>query len=553
MPLNNLSITVLVGALSVAVNLLLGLVVYINDRKSLTSQIFGALNIILAFYLISNILGTLRTEYEEKLFWVRLVMVSAVLLGTIFHYFIRVFPARSLKLSIFEKIFSPAVTIAVVFLSLTQYVFSGLIIVDPAGVPTPIIKPGIFIFGIVVFTYTLSGIYLLIRKFINSEGLVKNQIRFLLIGTIGMFGAFLLLNFVAVVALETTFFINFTPLYISIFIIFAAYAILKHHLFNVKVVATELLTFALWILLLIRLLAARDTYDIIIGVILFTGALALGILLIRSVLQEVKIREQVQKLAIDLDLANHDLKRLDEAKTDFISIASHQLRTPLSIIKGYISMIQEGTFGKVEEKLADPLHKVYVSNERLINLVSDLLDLSRMERGKMQFEFAPIRLGDVVETLVNDFKIVAKSKKMRFEWKRGEANDLIQGDFNKLRQIILNFIDNAFKYTPSGTVTVSLEEEGGNIKLLVSDTGPGLTQEEEHALFQKFSRGKEQGRVHTEGLGLGLYVAKLIAEAHGGSLGVSSPGKGKGSTFYLTIPRFIEPHPTPSTEFIENI
>src|SRR3989338_8659955 len=301
MPLNNLSITVLVGALSVAVNLLLGLVVYINDRKSLTSQIFGALNIILAFYLISNILGTLRTEYEEKLFWVRLVMVSAVLLGTIFHYFIRVFPARSLKLSIFEKIFSPAVTIAVVFLSLTQYVFSGLIIVDPAGVPTPIIKPGIFIFGIVVFTYTLSGIYLLIRKYINSEGLVKNQIRFLLIGTIGMFGAFLLLNFVAVVALETTFFINFTPLYISIFIIFAAYAILKHHLFNVKVVATELLTFALWLTLLVITVNTNTLGDLLLHSIVFVASVVVGIFLIRSVMKEVDTREKMEELAGELE------------------------------------------------------------------------------------------------------------------------------------------------------------------------------------------------------------------------------------------------------------
>jgi signal transduction histidine kinase len=268
----------------------------------------------------------------------------------------------------------------------------------------------------------------------------------------------------------------------------------------------------------------------------FIGSLALGILLIRSVLQEVKLRERMEKLAVDLEVANADLKRLDEAKSDFISIASHQLRTPLSIIKGYISMMREGTFGQLADRVRDPLEKVYVSNERLINLVNDLLDLSRMERGRMQFDMKAMHLNDIVEPMVTDFQIVAKNKKMELIWQKDFKSDAISGDTNKIRQIILNLIDNAFKYTPSGSVTVRLAQEGDAIRFTVTDTGPGLSEEESRKLFQKFVRGKEQKAAHTEGLGLGLYVAKLIAEAHGGSIGATSPGKGKGSTFFLLLP-----------------
>jgi hypothetical protein len=177
----------------------------------------------------------------------------------------------------------------------------------------------------------------------------------------------------------------------------------------------------------------------------------------------------------------------------------------------------------------------------LINLVSDLLDLSRMERGKMQYEFAPVRLGEIAEGIVLDFEKVAHDKGLKFLWNRGKVNDLIKGDAGKLRQIVLNLVDNAIKYTAAGGIIVAIDSpSSGEVRFSVTDTGPGLTHEEAHALFQKFSRGQQESKSHTEGLGLGLYVAKLIAGAHGGELSVTSPGKGRGSTFSLTLPVFSE-------------
>ncbi|KKU53024.1 MAG: hypothetical protein A3F26_03075 [Candidatus Ryanbacteria bacterium RIFCSPHIGHO2_12_FULL_47_12b] len=314
----------------------------------------------------------------------------------------------------------------------------------------------------------------------------------------------------------------------------------KHHDINIRVVAAEFFTILLLLVLLVLTIISKTRADAIAYALILASIIILGSFSIHSIIRESIMRREVKKITLDLEIMKRDLQRLDAAKSDFISIASHQLRTPLSTIKGYISMIQEGTFGRLPTKLQDPLYKVYVSNERLITLVSDLLDLSRMERGKMRYDFIPIRLGDIAEGVVNDFKIVAKSKNMSFDFKRITTNDLVWGDPDKLRQVILNLVDNAFKYTPSGSVTVSLVGGDKNVQISVVDTGLGLDTEELRALFQKFSRGRDQGRSHTEGLGLGLYVARLIAEAHRGTLTVSSSGKGKGSTFSFTLPVYEE-------------
>ncbi|MSR75971.1 MAG: HAMP domain-containing histidine kinase [Candidatus Ryanbacteria bacterium] len=335
---------------------------------------------------------------------------------------------------------------------------------------------------------------------------------------------------------------NITHLYFfgdySLLIVIAvtAYLILQKGFLDIRVFSAELFVFALWAFILLRMTIATNNQERLISLGMLGAAITIGLFLLRSIDKEVELRKKIELLAADLEVANADLKRLDEAKSDFISIASHQLRTPLSIIKGYISMMREGTYGKLETKIHDPLEKVYVSNERLITLVNDLLDLSRMERGRMQFDMKPVHLLEILDPIVTDFQIVAKNKKMELVWEKDFKTDAMSGDVNKLRQVALNLVDNAFKYTPSGKVVVKLAQEGDAIRFSVTDTGPGLSEEESRKLFKKFVRGKEQKATHTEGLGLGLYVAKLIAEAHGGSIGATSPGKGKGSTFFMLLP-----------------
>ncbi|MEK7630938.1 MAG: ATP-binding protein [Patescibacteria group bacterium] len=532
---------VAISLVSIAIAIL-GIVVFVNNRKSITNRIFLLFTLLTIVYATFNFMSNQDGWSSLYILWfLRLTLFFAVWHAFSIFYLFLVFPNEAQKIPpIYKYIFWP-ITIIAAGLTLTPYVFEGLEHLPSIDqVAKGVQGPAFPVFGFVSLGLVLAALVVLFKKARRAVGLERTQYKLIFFGTVITFSLVLTFNLILPTVYEILVFIPFVPLFFFPFIIFTSYAIIKYRLLDVKVIATELLTFALWVLLLVRLLAARDAYDVVLGSILFTGSLALGILLIRSVLQEVKLRERMEKLAVDLEVANADLKRLDEAKSDFISIASHQLRTPLSIIKGYISMMREGTYGKLETKIHDPLEKVYVSNERLITLVNDLLDLSRMERGRMQFDMKPVHLNEILDPIVTDFQIVAKNKKMKLVWEKDFKTDAMSGDSNKLRQVALNLVDNAFKYTPSGTVVVKLVQEGDAIRFSVTDTGPGLSLEESRKLFQKFVRGKEQKATHTEGLGLGLYVAKLIAEAHGGSIGATSPGKGKGSTFFMLLPLDIE-------------
>jgi signal transduction histidine kinase len=251
----------------------------------------------------------------------------------------------------------------------------------------------------------------------------------------------------------------------------------------------------------------------------------------------VKLKQEVDRATADLKQANTKLKRLDVAKSEFISIASHQLRTPLTVIKGYISMILEGSFGKISKTQKESLEKVYESSERLIQLIENLLNISRIESGRLQYSFMPLDLEKLVANVVEELESVAKKKGLRFTYKKPKtALPTLKLDEEKLRQVIMNLIDNSIKYTKQGSVTVSLYQKDNRVIFSVKDTGIGIDEEGKDNLFKKFSRGTGTSLIHTEGTGLGLYVAKQIVEGHGGDIWVESPGEGKGSEFLVSLP-----------------
>jgi signal transduction histidine kinase len=251
----------------------------------------------------------------------------------------------------------------------------------------------------------------------------------------------------------------------------------------------------------------------------------------------VKLKQEVDRATADLKQANTKLKRLDVAKSEFISIASHQLRTPLTVIKGYISMILEGSFGKISKTQKESLEKVYESSERLIQLIENLLNISRIESGRLQYSFMPLDLEKLVANVVEELESVAKKKGLRFTYKKPKtALPTLKLDEEKLRQVIMNLIDNSIKYTKQGSVTVSLYQKDNRVIFSVKDTGIGIDEEGKDNLFKKFSRGTGTSLIHTEGTGLGLYVAKQIVEGHGGDIRVESPGEGKGSEFLVALP-----------------
>jgi len=269
-----------------------------------------------------------------------------------------------------------------------------------------------------------------------------------------------------------------------------------------------------------------------------------GIFLIRSVLKEVRAREKIEELATKLEFANLRLKQLDEAKSDFLSIASHQLRTPLTAIKGYASMILEGSYGKISETTKSAVDKIFQSSQRLVLIIGDFLDISHIEQGTMQYDFAALDVRELAKGLTDEFKATIesstdKSKALKISFEADEKENFsVNADRNKIRQVVSNLIDNSIKYTPEGFVKVSLSKvsENGNVLLKIDDSGIGISAETMPNLFKKFGRAKSLSSAYANGSGLGLYVAKEIIKAHKGKIWAESEGEGKGSKFFVELP-----------------
>ncbi|MEK7584995.1 MAG: HAMP domain-containing sensor histidine kinase, partial [Patescibacteria group bacterium] len=257
-----------------------------------------------------------------------------------------------------------------------------------------------------------------------------------------------------------------------------------------------------------------------------------GILLIKSVLREVSQREKIENLATQLAVTNDELKtanaklqELDKMKTEFVSMATHQLRSPLTAIKGYASLILEKSFGEVEEKVRGAVDVIFQSSQKLVHVIEDFLNITRIELGTMKYEQIEFDFKQMAEVVAKELKVNVEKKGLKFDFEAEEGDYKLAGDSGKLAQVVGNLIDNAIKYTPTAAaagganwIKVALAHVGSKIRLTVSDSGAGIPAEVIPKLFQKFIRAEGAGKLNITGTRLGLYVAKQIVEGHGGKI-----------------------------------
>ena len=315
------------------------------------------------------------------------------------------------------------------------------------------------------------------------------------------------------------------------------YAIVRHRLLDMKMITAEVMTLALWLLLLMRALLSGSIQEQILNGLVFLGSLVIGVFLIKSVGEEVKAHEETERLAESLRKANARLRELDRQKSEFVSIASHQLRTPLTAIKGYSSMLLDGSFGKLCKGNEEAVEKIYRSSQRLAGVVEDFLNITRIEQGRMSYDFAPVDMHDVCEDVVDELSFGAKNKGLELTFKCGKPGAIVSADEGKIRQVALNLVDNAVKYTEKGGVQVYLDDNDPKHTIFkVTDTGIGIPEGFKKRMFEKFSRADNSGMYHANGSGIGLYIVKEIVKAHKGDISVESK-EGKGTTVTITLPR----------------
>lgn len=267
------------------------------------------------------------------------------------------------------------------------------------------------------------------------------------------------------------------------------------------------------------------------------------IIAIRNALSVQEVRElnatlqqRINNATRELRSSNTQLRHLDQAKDEFISMASHQLRTPLTSIKGYISMVMEGDVGKISETQTHLLSEAFNSSERMVHLINDFLNVSRLQTGKFLIDKRPVDLAKVVGQELDSLATNATSRNLSFTYTSPNNVPMLNLDEGKIRQVIMNFADNALYYsTPDTKITVKLAVEGKNIVFTVKDTGIGVPRTEQSQLFTKFYRASNARKQRPDGTGVGLFLAKKVIDAHGGGVLFESV-EGKGSTFGFTLP-----------------
>lgn len=323
-----------------------------------------------------------------------------------------------------------------------------------------------------------------------------------------------------------------------IFIGLLSYLIIKYRTFNTKIIGAQALVVALIILIGSTLLVDDPFLSKVIISITLIMIIGLGYTLSHSVQKEVEQREKIEKLAKDLEKANDKLKELDQLKSEFLSLATHQIRSPLTAIRGYSSMILQGDFGQVPIQTKDAVEIIMKSTVNLINIVGEFLDISRIEQGRMVYNNEKFDIRDLVKEVVSELKPNVDKAKLSIEEHLPDGDNWsVNADKGKIRQIIGNLIDNAIKYTLRGDIKVIVDESNGKARVSIKDSGIGIPQDEMGKLFAKFSRTKDAHKTNVTGTGLGLYIAKKMLDAQGGDITVSSEGAGKGSTFAIELPR----------------
>jgi signal transduction histidine kinase len=249
------------------------------------------------------------------------------------------------------------------------------------------------------------------------------------------------------------------------------------------------------------------------------------------------LQQKVQEATHKLQNANKRLTDLDETKDDFISMASHQLRTPLTSVKGYLSLVLEGDAGKISPLQRKMLSQAFTSSQHMVYLIADLLNVSRLKTGKFIIDSAESNLAEVVQEEINQLTEVLDSHSLKLVYNKPTNFPELMLDETKTRQVIMNFIDNAIYYTPAGgVVTVELLDKPQDVELRVVDNGIGVPKSEQHHLFTKFYRAGNARKARPDGTGLGLFMAKKVVIAQGGAI-IFESTEGKGSVFGFSIPK----------------
>ncbi len=507
-------------------SLALAVFIYVSNKTRLQNKIFaGTLLLFAAWVFLDSIFWATNRSDIIMFAWAAIILIEPLIYaGSVYFLYVA---SHGTDMPLRGKLFVALLLLPVVIAASTDYTLSGF------NLATCLSEEGFFA---VQYVYPLELI-LTLTAIIVGLGAAKRaqtprdkkRIRLLTIGIFCFLLAFGWGNITGSFT-ENWQLGQFGLIGMPIAAVFLAYAIVQYQAFQIKVAATNILVAGLWILLLSLLFINNlPIMRVIIGITFF-ASLPLGVLLVRSV---KKVEEQAQALRI----ANEKLTEEEKFQSELLSVASHQLKGPLANVIGYTQSILDGDTGTVGPDTEKAVHISLSAATGAVSMVDEFLSLGRIKRGAMFYEMQEYDIKKTVTQVLFELQLAAEVRNLKLTSKVSETDDFkIVVDSSRIKQVFYILVDNAIKYTPTGSIEVSLSRTPNEVLFTVKDTGVGIDDEDKKRLFTKFGRGKDSFKTNVTSSGLGLYLAKEFVAAHGGDIGVESEGKHKGSMFYVKIP-----------------
>jgi len=563
----------------VLLNIIFAVRVVFVDRKNPVNRSFALFTFFVALWLFTDFLcyQFRLAEYQTSINRINLVVVVWLMLSIAL--FVTLFPRPILRIKNYIWFL-----VAVYSLLLSSVIIFTNMVVKNAFVESygsNFNQGSLFVlFAASASVFLIYAMIVLAIKYFRFKDEEKRQVKYILFG-IAIFLVFNVVFNLLVPVMTDSFVYGRFGSYSVIFLVgFIAYAILKTHLFNLRVILTETAAVIIDVVLAVQIFTSHSALEgllrALLAIIVFYGSY----LLIRSVREEIKRREELQVLSEELKVANQKLQAIDAMKTEFVSMASHELLTPISAIEGYLSMMLDEKMVKIDDpKAVEYMSRVYKSAKRLARLVADLLNVSRIEEGRLLVEKQDIELEETIKSVINELKFKAEGAKIALESEiPDEAKVKVYADPDKIKEVIINLVGNSIKYNHEGghikvsvaiqptdevikkcTDMEQLSQQGGQsegslqsavheklreivgdkqLVISVQDDGVGIEHSDLGNLFKKFTRIGDWSTQETPGTGLGLYISKSLVEMHHGRIWAESEGKDKGSTFHFSLPLY---------------
>jgi signal transduction histidine kinase len=475
--------------------------------------LFGAFLIALALWGAALIAYGAAPTSEFAIAFGKMAYAAALLVGGSFYLFSLTFPENRWP-TVRGALVVVALTIAYCLaLPLPRFLFAALTI-SPEGNQVVLYPLAYLCFALLFCVLFLGGLARTWRKWLGSAEPIRTQLLIIALSvTIAGIGGMFFNLLLASPFVDDFNYLWTGPLFTTVIAIAIMYAVFRFRLFSAKVIATELLIALLWIFTLLRTLLAADPREQILNGALFTLSVVIGALLVKSVRDEVRSRE---------------------ALSEFMSFASHELRNPITAIRGFAANLLEGAVGELSPDVQSTVLKIRTESDTVLALIAQYLSKSKLELGQITYDVRSIDIAKLVAGVSEGLRLRAQEKGLKLEARVNRASVVAHADEAKLREVVGNLVDNAIKYTRDGKVDVSVERQVGVVRLIVSDTGVGIPPQTLRRLFRKFSRADAQ-RMNLLGSGLGLYLAKTFVEGMGGRIWAESDGLGTGSRFIVEL------------------